>query len=342
MPTKHLSDKTPAPSGTGLRAALTGLGSYLPEKVMTNADFAKIVDTSDEWILTRTGIRERHVARSDEAASDMAVEASLRALEAAGVKAEAVEMIVVATLTPDHAFPNTACLVQRKIGAKNAFCFDLEAACSGFIFGVEMARRCIEGGGVRTALVIGSEKMSSIVDYTDRQTCVLFGDGAGAAVLQATGDGRGVLGTVMGSDGDLADLLIQPAGGSRTPATEETVKQKLHMIRMSGREVFKHAVLNMVHSIKKALAISGCALPDIACVIPHQANLRIIEAIADRLGVGADRFYINVDRTGNMSSASIPVALDEALRSGRVKRGDKVLTVAFGSGFTWGASVIQM
>ncbi len=319
-----------------------GVGSYLPEKVMTNDDFAKIVDTTDEWIRTRTGIRKRHQARPDEATSDMGAAAALRALEAAGVKADAVEMIVTATITPDFAFPNTACLIQHKIGAKNAFCFDLEAACSGFIFGVEMARRCIEGGGVRTALVIGAEKMSAITDYTDRQTCVLFGDGAGAAVLQAARDGRGVLGTVMGSDGSLADLLVQPAGGSRQPASDETVRQKLHMIRMSGREVFKHAVLNMVDACKKALEVSGCTLEEIACVIPHQANLRIIEAIAERLGVKTDRFYVNVDHTGNMSSASIPVALDEALRCGRVKPGDKVLIVAFGSGFTWGASVIQL
>ena len=335
-------NKSQAPTDSILRAAITGTGSYLPEKVMTNADFAKIVDTSDEWIMTRTGIRERHLARPDEASSDMGAVAAVRALEKAGVAPEAVDMIVLATLSPDHAFPSTACLVQSRIGAKNAFCFDLEAACSGFLFGLEMARRCIEAGGIRTALVIGSEKMSSLVDYTDRQTCVLFGDGAGAAVVQGARDGRGILGTSMGSDGTLADLLIQPAGGSRLPASEETVKQKLHMIRMNGRVVFKHAVITMAQAAKKALECSGCAMADIDRVIPHQANLRIIEAIADRLGIGMDRFYLNVDRTGNMSSASIPVALDEALAGGKVKKGDKVLTVAFGSGFTWGASVIQL
>jgi len=342
MPKNPLSPKPPASAAVPLRAAIAGVGSYLPDKVMTNADFARIVDTSDEWIRTRTGIRERHIARADEAVSDMAVEAAGRALQAAGMPADALDMIVLATLTPDHAFPNTACLVQHRIGARNAFCFDLEAACSGFLFGMEMARRCIEGGSVRAALVIGSEKMSAITDYTDRQTCVLFGDGAGAAVLQPARDGRGVLGAFMGSDGALADLLIQPAGGSRMPATEETVKQKLHMIRMSGREVFKHAVLNMVRSIHKALEASGCALADIACIIPHQANLRIIEAIGARLELPTERFYINVDRTGNMSSASIPVALDQALLEGRVKAGDKVLMVAFGSGFTWAASVVQL
>ncbi len=333
--------KIQVPEGSGLRAAITGTGSYLPERVMTNADFAKIVETTDEWIMTRTGIRERHLARVDETPSDMGIVAARRALEKAGISAEAVEMIIVATLSPDYAFPNTGCLVQAGIGAKNAFCFDLEAACSGFVYGLEMARRCVEAGGIRTALVLGAEKMSSIVDYTDRQTCVLFGDGAGAAIVQGVRDGRGVLGTVLGSDGTLADLLIQKAGGSRMPATEETVRQKMHMIRMSGREVFKHAVLNMSQAAKKALECSGCAMEEIACVVPHQANLRIIEAIAARLGVGLDRFYLNVERTGNMSSASIPVALDEAIACGRVKPGDKVLTVAFGSGFTWGATVIQ-
>ncbi len=318
-----------------------GIGSYLPEQVMTNADFAKIVDTTDEWIMTRTGIRERRKARPDEASSDLGAAAARRALEKAGVSPLEVDMIVVATLSPDHAFPNTACLVQSLIGAKNAFCFDLEAACSGFIYGLEMARRCIEAGGIRTALVIGAEKMSSLTDYTDRQTCVLFGDGAGAVVLQGVKDGRGILGTVMGSDGALGGLLIQAAGGSRLPATEETVRLKQHCIRMNGREVFKHAVMNMTQAARKVLETSGCSLDDIACVVPHQANLRIIEAIADRLGIGLDRFFLNVERTGNMSSASIPVALDEALACGRVKPGDKVLTVAFGSGFTWGATVIQ-
>jgi 3-oxoacyl-[acyl-carrier-protein] synthase-3 len=331
----------PSPAAAGFRAAILGTGAYLPERVMTNEDFTKIVDTTDEWITTRTGIKKRHFARTDEASSDMGAAAAVKALEKAGISPLDVDMIVVATLSPDHAFPNTGCLVQHRIGAKNAFCFDLEAACSGFIYGLEMARRCIESGGVRTALVIGAEKMSSFVDYTDRQTCVLFGDGAGAAVLRGVSDGRGILGTVMGSDGSLGDLLIQPAGGSRTPATEETVRQKLHVIRMSGRDVFKHAVLNMAQSARKVLETSGVRLEDIACVIPHQANLRIIEAIATRLDIGLDRFYLNVDHTGNMSSASIPVALDEALACGRVKPGDKVLSVAFGSGFTWGATIIQ-
>jgi 3-oxoacyl-[acyl-carrier-protein] synthase-3 len=318
-----------------------GTGAYLPERIMTNADFAKIVDTTDEWIMTRTGIRERHMAKPEEASSDLGALAAMRALAKSGVNPLDVDMIVVATLSPDHPFPNTACLVQRRIGAKNAFCFDLEAACSGFIYGLEMARRCIESGGIKTALVIGAEKMSSLTDYTDRQTCVLFGDGAGAAVLQGVRDGRGILGSVMGSDGSLGELLIQQAGGSRTPASEETVRLKQHCIRMSGRDVFKHAVLNMASASRKVLEVSGVSLDEIACVVPHQANLRIIEAIAERLGLGMDRFYLNVERTGNMSSASIPVALDEALACGRVKSGDKVLTVAFGSGFTWGSTIIQ-
>lgn len=325
-----------------MRVAIVGTGSYLPEQTLTNEDLESLVDTTDEWIITRTGIRERHVAREDEATSDMAAEAGRRALERAGVVPEAVDMIVVATVTPDMIFPSTACLVQHKLGAKNAFCFDLEAACSGFLFSVETARRFIEGGTVKTALIFGAEKLTAVTDWSDRQTCILFGDGAGAVVLQGRDHGAGLMGSVMGSDGALADLLKIPAGGSRMPATEESVREGLHFMKMTGREVFKHAVRAMSEAILAALARSGVELGDIACVIPHQANLRIIEAIGERLGLPMDRFYVNLSRTGNMSAASIPVALDEAVRAGRVGAGDKVLMVAFGGGFTWGASVVEL
>jgi len=325
-----------------VRAVIAGTGSYLPARVMTNEDFTKIVDTSDEWIRTRTGIRERRIAAPEEAASDLAAKAGARALEAAGLAATEVDLIIVATVTPDHLLPSTACLVQRALGAERAFCFDLEAACSGFIYGSEVARVFIESGRVRHALVIGAEKMSTIVDWTDRQTCVLFGDGAGAVLWSRADDGRGLLATAMGCDGRLADLLVVPAGGSRKPASAETVAAREHSIRMSGREVFRHAVVNMSQAAREAIERAGCTLDAIDWVIPHQANQRIIEAIAERLGLPMERFYLNLERTGNMSGASIPVALDEAVRAGRIRPGDRILTVAFGSGLTWGASVIQL
>lgn len=320
---------------------ITGTGSYAPPRVMTNADFEKIVDTSDEWITTRTGIKERHIADEDQATSDLAAEAARRALVSAGVSVAEVEMIVVATITPDMPFPNTACLVQDKIGATNAFCFDLEAACSGFVYAAEVARCFIRSGAIRTALVIGAEKMSSMINWKDRSTCVLFGDGAGAAVIQPAKRGRGILGTVMQSDGRLAELLMVPAGGSRLPATRETVEKGLHYLQMQGREVYKHAVTNMAAAAEQVLARTGLTTEEIDCVIPHQANHRIIKAVAERVGIGLERFYINVDRYGNTSAASVIIALDEAVRAGRVKAGDKVMFLVFGGGFTWGAMVLE-
>lgn len=326
---------------TGRRVAITGTGSYLPERIMTNAHLADMVDTSDEWISTRTGIKERHIAADDEATSDMCEHAARRALKSAEISPAAVDMIVVATATPDMLLPSTACFVQELVGAKNAFCFDIGAACSGFLYAMETARQFIASGSVETALVIGAEKMSVVVDWEDRATCVLFGDGAGAAVLQASCDGRGIISTVMGSDGALADLLKVPGGGSRNPVSHRMIDERLPFIKMGGKEVFKNAVRYMCDAGQQALEKGGVSIDDIACIIPHQANMRIISAIADRVGVPLDRFYVNVDKVGNMSAASVPVALDEAVRSGRVKKGDLILSVVFGGGFTWGATVLE-
>ena len=329
-------------TGPGRRVVIVGTGSYAPERVLTNAELEKMVDTTDEWIVTRSGIRERHIARPDEATSDMASEAAQRALDSAGLKAEDVDLIIVATVTPDMPFPNTACFVQKKIGAKHATCFDLEAACSGFLFAVETARNYLLAGTIRTALVIGAEKLSSVTDWQDRGTCVLFGDGAGAVVLQVVEGERGIQATVTGSDGSLTDLLNIPAGGSRQPATHETVDQRLHYMKMVGREVFKHAVRNMGEAAGRALEQCGLTVNDVACVIPHQANMRIIEAIRERLGLPPERFFVNLDRYGNTSAASVPLALDEAMREGRIKKGDWIIMVGFGAGLTWAGTTFRM
>ena len=325
----------------GRTVSIVGTGSYAPDRILTNAELEKMVETTDEWIVTRTGIRERHIAAAEQATSDLAAEAARRALADAGVKAEDVGLIVVATITPDMGFPSTACLVQTLIGAENAFCFDLEAACSGFIFALETAKNYVASGTVETALVIGAEKMSAFVDWKDRNTCVLFGDAAGAAVLQARNAPHGLMASAFGSDGSLGELLMLPAGGSRRPASEQTVKDRLHYLKMAGREVFKHAVNNMVKSSKEAIRRAGLTAHDIDWIIPHQANLRIIDAIADRLGEPREKLVINLDRYGNTSAATITVALDELARSGKLKKGHRILLTAFGGGFTWGASVVE-
>lgn len=333
---------SPASHSSLRRAVIRGVGSYTPERVLTNADLEKMVDTTDEWIMARTGIRERRIARPDETTSDMGSEAAKRALAAAGVKAEDVDLILVATITPDMGFPNTACFVQKNIGAVNAFCVDLEAACSGFVYGLDMARNYIAAGSANTVLVIGAEKISCITDWKDRSLCVLFGDGAGAAVVQAADAGqRGILSSVLRSDGRLSELLMLPGGGSRHPASEQTLAAGLHFMKMDGREVFKHAVTCMTDVAKKALAQAGVAIEDVKLIIPHQANMRIISAIGDRLGGKPEQYFINLERYGNTSAASIILALDEAVRNNRLERGDKVLLVAFGGGFTWGATVLE-
>jgi 3-oxoacyl-[acyl-carrier-protein] synthase-3 len=320
--------------------SIIGTGSYVPEKVLTNQDLEKIVETTDEWIYTRTGMRERHIAADDQAASDLGAEAAKKAIDAAGISPEDIDLIIVATLSPDMFFPSTACFVQEKIGAKNAYCYDLGAACSGFLYALDTAKNQIAAGAIKTALVIGSEKMSTFIDWEDRGTCILFGDGAGAAILQAGGEGRGVMESVMGSDGALADLLWTPGGGSRNPISHEMIDKKQQYLKMEGREVFKHAVKRMGDTVLEALEKNGVAVDDVKCFIPHQANIRIIDAISKRLGV-ADRMYSNVDKYANTSSAALAIALDEAVKDGTVKKGDLVVLTVFGGGFTWGANVLE-
>jgi 3-oxoacyl-[acyl-carrier-protein] synthase-3 len=333
---------SPVPIAQSVRTvSIVGTGSYVPSRVLTNAELAKRVETTDEWIVTRTGMKERRLAGEDEATSDMAAEAAQRALMDAGVRAEEVDLLIVATITPDLPFPNTGCLVQSRIGAVNAACMSLEAACSGFVYALDVGRQFIATGAAQTVLVVGAEKMSSILDWNDRTTCVLFGDGAGAAVLKANHAPRGILTSVLGSDGSLSDLLKIPAGGSRMPTTEQTVRDRQHFLTMNGREVFKHAVTHMTRAARTALARAGLGIGDVRWVIPHQANLRIISAIAERLEAPLDRFVVNVEKYGNTSGASVGIALDEAARDGRLQKGDLVLLLVFGGGFTWGAMVVE-
>ncbi|OYD06445.1 beta-ketoacyl-ACP synthase III [Paludifilum halophilum] len=320
---------------------IIGTGAYLPERVLTNADLEKMVDTSDEWIVSRTGIRERRIASEDQASSDLAVEAGRKALKAAGITADQLDVIIVSTVTPDMPFPATACLVQDRLGAGQAATFDLSAACTGFIYGVSTASQFIENGVYRYALVVGVDCLSKITDFTDRNTCVLFGDGAGAAVLGPVEEGSGFLSFELGGDGSGGDLLKQPAGGSRMPATVETVENRLHSIAMNGREVFKFAVRVLGSSAEEALKKAGLSKEDVDYLVPHQANVRIIDTAVKRLGLSQDKVVINLDRYGNMSSASVPVALDEAVRAGRIRKGDIVILVGFGGGMTWGATVLQ-
>lgn len=320
--------------------SIIGTGSYVPEKVLTNRDLESVVETSDEWIYSRTGMRERHIAADDQAASDLGAEAAKKALADAGVDAEEIDLIIVATLSPDMFFPSTACFVQDKIGAKNAYCYDLGAACSGFLYALDTAKNQIASGAIETALVIGSEKMSTFIDWEDRATCILFGDGAGAAVLRAGGEGRGIMSAVLGSDGSLADLLWTPGGGSRNPMTHEMLDRKQQYLKMEGRDVFKHAVVRMGDTVLEVLEKNGISVDDVKCFIPHQANIRIIDAISKRLGV-ADRMYTNVEKYANTSSAALAIALDEAVKDGTITKGDLVVLTVFGGGFTWGANILE-
>jgi 3-oxoacyl-[acyl-carrier-protein] synthase-3 len=325
----------------GRTCSITGVGSYLPAEILTNADLEKLVDTSDEWITSRTGIKARRRAAKDEFTSDMAAHAARRAMKMAGITGEQIDLVIVATITPDMPFPATACLVQQKIGARRAAAFDLEAACSGFIYGLEVGQQFIMSRTYDTVLVIGAEKLSSIVDWSDRNTCVLFGDGAGAAILQSRENSHGLLTAVMGADGAKADLLSMPGGGSRCPATVNSVAAKLHYLRMDGKETFKSAVQAMLSAAQEALRRCEIDITKIKCVIPHQANRRIIDAVGERLGATPEQIFVNLDKYGNTSAASVAIALDEVVSSGKIQRGDLVLLVVFGAGLTWGAAVIE-
>ncbi|MBP5531118.1 MAG: ketoacyl-ACP synthase III [Lentisphaeria bacterium] len=321
---------------------IAGTGSYLPEKILTNADLEKRVETSDEWIRVRTGIEERHIAAAGEATSDMAKIAAERALKAAGITGADLSAIVVATSTPDHTFPNTACLLQHALGCGPILCYDLCAACSGLIYALETASALIRSNtNYRYVRVCGAEKLSGIVDWDDRNTCVLFGDGAGAFVLEnRDGDDKFPV-SCLGADGTYSGTLILPAGGSRNPTSHETVDRRMHYIHMLGKETFKLAIKAMVESSNNVLSAAGVAPEEVALVIPHQANRRIIQAVAQRLAVPPDRVFDNVNRYGNTSASSIGIAFDDAVSSGRLKRGDLVLLTAFGSGLTWGAMLIR-
>jgi len=324
-----------------LKARITGTGLYVPKKVLTNFDIEKMVDTSDEWIRERTGIRERRIAEEGEAASDLALMAAHEALKSAGLKARKLDLIIVATVSGDMPLPSTACILQHKLGAKKAAAFDVNAACSGFIYALSAADAFIRAGTHERVLVVGAEVLSRITDWTDRSTCVLLGDGAGAAVLEADKGDRGILSVKLNADGSMWDLLHIPAGGSRMPATEETVKKRLHYMKMRGNETFKVAVRTLEKLVLSTLKEHRLEPEDIALLIPHQANHRIISATAKRLGLGLDRVMINLDRYGNTSAASIPIALDEAVRSGRVRKGDYIILEAFGGGLTWASALIK-
>ncbi|MNW28890.1 3-oxoacyl-[acyl-carrier-protein] synthase 3 [compost metagenome] len=319
---------------------IIGTGKYVPEKVLTNSDLEKIVETSDEWIVSRTGIRERHVAAPEQATSDLAYEAAVRALASAGLTAEELDLIIVATITPDMAFPSTACILQDKLGAKGAAAFDLSAACSGFVYGLATANGFIQTGMYKNALIIGADCLSRITDYTDRNTCVLFGDGAGAVIIGEVPEGRGFKSFDLGAEGAGGGLLKLAAGGSRLPASTETIENKLHYIYMNGREVFKFAVRVMASATDVVLEKAGYAKEDIDIFVPHQANIRIIQSAMQRLELPAEKVVINVDKYANTSAASIPLALVEAAEEGRIQEGDRVLMVGFGGGLTWGASVL--
>ncbi len=338
---KRQPRSSPRSGKTNRTVSIIGTGSYVPEKRLTNEDLSKIVDTSDEWITTRTGIKERRIAGKDENTSDMATKAALNAVDQAKISATEIDLILVATATPDMLFPATACFVQKKIGARNAACLDISAACAGFIFGLEIGQQFITSHTYDTVLVIGAEKLTSITNWTDRNTCVLFGDGAGAAILRHRGSAHGVISTHIGSDGQFSDILFMPGGGSRCPITRDNADLHLNTIHMTGKEVYKQAVIAMIDASKKALDQAGLSIHDIACVIPHQANLRIIEGIADRLGIPLEKFYVNLDRYGNTSAAAVAIALDEANRTGRIKSGDYVLMVVFGGGLTWASTIIE-
>jgi 3-oxoacyl-[acyl-carrier-protein] synthase-3 len=324
------------------RTAILGTGAYAPERVLSNADLEKMVETSDAWITERTGIKERRIAAPGELTSDMAVKAAIRALEMARTRADELDLIIVGTVSPDMPMPSTAVLVQAKLGAKRAFAFDLSAACAGSLYAMSIADQYVRGGGVRRALIIGVELLSRVVDWTDRNTCVLFGDAAGAMVLGPSADeSRGILGIHLHSDGDAAGILTIPGGGSLHPQSPEVLEKKLHKVAMNGREVYKYAVRALPEAVLEALGAQGLAVGDVTHLIGHQANLRIIESVCARLGLPLEKCWVNIQRYGNTSSASLPTTLDEANRAGRLRPGDIIAMMAIGAGMAWGAGVIR-
>lgn len=326
-----------------MKAKILGTGRAVPSRVLTNEDLARMVDTSDEWITTRTGIKRRYISAPEEALSDLAIPAAKQALEMAGIDGSEVDLVICATVTADMTFPAAATQVQDRIGARGAAAFDISAACTGFVYGLSIAQQFLENGGARTAVVIGGEVLSKFVDWTDRSTCVLFGDGAGAAVLQAVEDdeGRGLMGTVLHADGCLGDLIYRPGGGSKHPPSKDVDISNLNSIKMRGNETFRVAVRSMAEVSREMLEKAGLAAEDVRWFIPHQANKRIIDAVRERLEVPEERVYVNVQEYGNTSAASIPIALDELNRDGKLDPGDLVLFAAFGSGLTWGAGAVR-
>ncbi len=324
-----------------LRARIVSTGSYVPEKILTNHDLEKIVDTSDEWIFERTGIRQRRMAAPKQTASDLAYEASKAALDAAGLKPSNLDLIVVATSTPDMLFPSTACILQEKLGAKNAAAFDVNAACSGFVYGLSVAEAYIKSSLAERVLLVGSEVFSKFLDWEDRTTCVLFGDGAGAVVVEPAKGDSGIISTHIYSDGKHQDLIMLPGGGSKYPPSEESLKKKRHYIKMKGNETFKVAVKTLEKLVVDTLKKNNIKPSQLALLIPHQANMRIIKATAKRLGLPMDRVFTNLEKYGNTSAASVPIALDEAVRTQRIKKGDYVMLEAFGGGLTWASALIK-
>ena len=340
LPKARAEDK-PVPAKLVKRVGILGTGSYAPERVLTNKDLEKLVDTSDEWITSRTGIRERRIAGKDEALSKFATQSAVRALEMANVRAEEIDLIVCGTVTPDMPIPATACFIQAQLGAGRGAAFDVSAGCSGFLYALCVAEQFIAIGRAKKALVIGGELLSKFVDWDDRSTCVIFADGAGSVVLGRGEEGYGILAQTLESDGRHADFIHVPAGGSRHPTTEATVREGMHYIKMRGSETYKLAVRSLHAVCEQVIADAGLTVQDIDLFVPHQANLRILNAVGSRLGLDSSRTYINIDRIGNTSAASIPIALDECVRQGKIKRGDHVLLAAFGAGLTWAASLVR-
>ncbi|MBI5075019.1 MAG: ketoacyl-ACP synthase III [Nitrospirae bacterium] len=324
-----------------MRARIIATGSYVPESVITNHDLEKIVETSDEWIMDRTGIRERRIADTSQAASDLASEAAQRALKQAHLKPKDIDLVIVATCTPDMPFPSTACILQDKLGIKHAAAFDINAACSGFVYGLHIANSLIKTEAHKRILLVGAEVLSRVTDWQDRTTCVLFGDGAGAVVLEGTKEKRGIMSTHIQSDGSLGDLIMLPGGGSRFSCSQESILKRLHFIKMKGNETFKVAVRTLAELAARTLEENKLDPSKLSLLIPHQANLRIIQATAKRLDLPDEKVFVNIEKYGNTSAASIPIALDEAVRAGRVSEGDHILLEAFGGGLTWASALLK-